>query len=211
MSLKGTIMAVVRQVGEHGDYIVVTHEMRTRYAVIDPILEALGWDLANPSQVRVEHVAGGPGEKKRVDYALFSEDSKEKPMILLEAKKLSQAQVNSWEKNREREKRRIQKDWEDLSSGKPLRPPKRDSWQADLKLALTADEIKQLEDYVKGLRLTEGYAVLTNGAEWIVYDLSIRGRGVGFDKKQVSNINILSLHSLDECVEALGVLRRPLP
>ena len=61
---------------------------------------------------------------------------------------------------------------------------------------------------MKGLRLTEGYAVLTNGAEWIVYDLSIRGRGVGFDKKQVSNINILSLHSLDECVKALSVLCR---
>ena len=116
--------------------------------------------------------------------------------------------MNSWKKNRKREGDRIRADWELLRSGKPLQPPKRNAWQADLKLALTAAEIKQLEDYVKGLRLTEGYAVLTNGAEWIVYDLSIRGRGVGFDKKQVSNINILSLHSLDECVKALSVLCR---
>ena len=205
MSLRDEIMKVVRRVGLHGDYIVFTHEMRTRYAVIDPILEALGWDLDDPSQVRVEHEVKVLGKMRRVDYALLS---KGKPVVLVEAKKLSQAQVNSWEKNRERERRRIRKDWEDLSSGKPLRPPKRDSWQADLKLALTADEIKQLEDYVKGLGLTEGYAVLTNGAEWIVYDLSKRGRGVSFASKQVSNVNILSLHSLDECLEALGVLRR---
>ena len=205
MSLRDAIKKVVRQVGEHGDYIVVTHEMRTRYAVIDPILQALGWDLANPSQVRVEHVVEVSGEMKRVDYALFS---KGKPAVLVEAKKLSPAQVNSWKKNWAKEKRRIQDDWERLGSGEPLRRLKRNSWQADLKLALTADEIEQLEGYVKGLRLTEGYAVLTNGAEWIIYDLSIRGKGVSFDKKEVSNVNILSLHSLDECVKALGVLRR---
>ena len=203
MSLRDAIKEVVRQIGEHGDYIVVTHEMRTRYAVIDPILKALGWDLANPSQVKVEHVVEVSGE--RVDYALFS---KGKPAVLVEAKKLSPAQVNSWKKNWAKEKRRIQDDWKRLGSGEPLRRLKRNSWQADLKLALTADEIEQLEGYVKGLRLTEGYAVLTNGAEWIIYDLSIRGKGVSFDKKEVSNVNILSLHSLDECVKALGVLRR---
>ena len=205
MSLRDAIKKVVRQVGEHGDYIVVTHEMRTRYAVIDPILQALGWDLANPSQVRVEHVVEVSGEMKRVDYALLS---KGEPAVLVEAKKLSPDQVNSWKKNWEKEKRRIQDDWKRLGCGEPLRRLKRNSWQADLKLALTADEIEQLEGYVKGLRLTEGYAVLTNGAEWIIYDLSIRGKGVSFDKKEVSNVNILSLHSLDECVKALGVLRR---
>ena len=206
MSLRDAIKKVVRQVGEHGDYIVVTHEMRTRYAVIDPILQALGWDLSDPSQVRLEHETTDLPKPPRVDYALMSTTCK--PVILVEAKKLSPAQVNSWKKNWAKEKRRIQDDWERLGSGEPLRRLKRNSWQADLKLALTADEIEQLEGYVKGLRLTEGYAVLTNGAEWIIYDLSIRGKGVSFDKKEVSNVNILSLHSLDECVKALGVLRR---
>ena len=204
MSLKDAIMAVVRQVGEHGDYIVVTHEMRTRYAVIDPILEALGWDIANPSQVRVEYGVKVSGKMKRVDYALLS---KGKPLVLVEAKKLSQAQVNSWEKNREREKHRIQDEWERLRSGESLQRPKEagdDVWR----LARTRSHINQLRDYVNGLQLKEGYAVLTNGAEWIVYDLSIRRRGVSFAKKEVSKVNILSLHSLDECVEALGVLRR---
>lgn len=203
--LSDAIKKVVRQVGEHGDYIISVHETRTRYAVIDPILEALGWDLANPSQVRVEYVVEVSGKMRRVDYALFS---KGKPAVLVEAKKLSPAQVDSWKKNWEKEKRRIQDDWEKLRTGRRIQRPKRNFWQADLKSELTSDEIEQLEDYVKGLQLTEGYAVLTNGAEWIVYDLSIRGKGVSLDKKEVRNVNILSLHSLDECVEALGLLRR---
>ena len=115
MSLKDTIMAVVRQVGEHGDYIVVTHEMRTRYAVIDPILKALGWDLDDPSQVRVEHEVKVLGKMRRVDYALLS---KGKPVVLVEAKKLSQDQVNSWKKNRKKEEDSILDDWERLSKGK---------------------------------------------------------------------------------------------
>ena len=86
MSLRDAIMRVVRRVGEHGDYIVFTHEMRTRYAVIDPILEALGWEIDDPSQVRVEYEVKVSGKMKRVDYALLS---KGKPVVLVEAKKLS--------------------------------------------------------------------------------------------------------------------------
>ena len=45
------------------------HELRTRYAIIDPILRGLGWETSNPSHCEVEFRVPGSGE--RVDYALL--------------------------------------------------------------------------------------------------------------------------------------------
>lgn len=60
-------------------------ETRTKYALVDPILKALGWDLHDPSQVKVEY----PVYRGRVDYALFNDSSASKPSVLVEAKSLS--------------------------------------------------------------------------------------------------------------------------
>ena len=57
-------------------------EALTRYALIDPLLRALGWDTADPSQVLVEFQSGGGS----ADYALLAAD--EKPRIIVEAKRL---------------------------------------------------------------------------------------------------------------------------
>jgi type I site-specific restriction endonuclease len=57
-------------------------ETLARYALIDPLLRALGWDTGDPSQVRPEYAAGN----KKADYVLLDADSS--PLILLEAKKL---------------------------------------------------------------------------------------------------------------------------
>ena len=57
-------------------------ETLTRYALIDPLLRALDWDTADPSQVSPEYPATGG----RADYALLATDGK--PVILVEAKKL---------------------------------------------------------------------------------------------------------------------------
>ena len=56
-------------------------EAAIRYALIDPLLRALGWDTANPVVVRPEyHVGNG----KTADYVLFVNRL---PTIVVECKK----------------------------------------------------------------------------------------------------------------------------
>jgi len=43
------------------------NELRTRVALIDPMLQALGWDVADPSQVAIEFTT----RSGRADYALM--------------------------------------------------------------------------------------------------------------------------------------------
>ena len=61
-------------------------EGATRYALIDPILRALGWDVNDPTQVIAEYPPRNEGENQRADYALM--DNKGKPFVLIEAKNL---------------------------------------------------------------------------------------------------------------------------
>ncbi len=65
-------------------------EWQTRYYMVDPLLQALGWDTSCPQEVRVEWRVPGGG---RVDYALFapgdSDDPKHLyvPRVLIEVKR----------------------------------------------------------------------------------------------------------------------------
>ncbi len=60
------------------------NEIRTRVSLIDPLLAALGWDVADPGLVTPEYeLTGG-----KPDYALLS--SEEKPAAFVEAKKLGE-------------------------------------------------------------------------------------------------------------------------
>ena len=67
------------------------NEARTREAIVAPILQSMGWDVANFGLVDVEYsVHGGEGRRK-VDYALWSRSAprtvqQDKPVALLEAK-----------------------------------------------------------------------------------------------------------------------------
>lgn len=63
--------------------LVSVHETSTRYAIIDPILWALGWETWDPDQCEVEYQRGQQG---RVDYALFDQEGN--VVILVEAKRL---------------------------------------------------------------------------------------------------------------------------
>jgi len=60
-------------------------ETLTRYALVDPVLRAMGWATDDPSQVRVEFAAGTMGGGK-ADYCLLDADGK--PRVLLEVKAL---------------------------------------------------------------------------------------------------------------------------
>ena len=59
------------------------NEIRTRVALIDPILSALGWNVADPRIVMPEYSAGGG----RADYALLVENH---PRVVVEAKHLNE-------------------------------------------------------------------------------------------------------------------------
>ncbi|MGQ9463392.1 MAG: hypothetical protein ACUVTP_12990 [Candidatus Fervidibacter sp.] len=59
-------------------------EMLTRYALVDPILRALGWDTENPEQVVPEFSRAG----RRSDYALLHDGN---PHVMVEVKPLGTA------------------------------------------------------------------------------------------------------------------------
>jgi hypothetical protein len=61
-------------------------ELQTRYGLIDPILRALEWDIANPDEVQVEYPVVVNGQNKAADYVLLCQG---KPLVVIEAKSLS--------------------------------------------------------------------------------------------------------------------------
>ena len=74
----------VRETAKKHEKLLSQNEALTRYCLIDPILRALGWDTADPQQVRVEEAAGGG----KADYVLL--DGNGSYLMLIEAKKLAQ-------------------------------------------------------------------------------------------------------------------------
>ena len=61
------------------------NETRTRMALIDPLLQALGWDVSDPAMVTPEYSVGA----SRADYALLTPTGN--PSALVEAKKLDES------------------------------------------------------------------------------------------------------------------------
>ena len=194
MSLRDTIKEASRLVDAHGKHIA-SFEVRTRYALIDPILQALEWNLSDPSQVRLEHETTKRPKSPRVDYALFSTTSK--PVILVEAKLLHEEYVAIHKANREEVRARIKCAWEKLQRDEeiPNAPPIMAMWRA-----LNEDHETQLKEYIEQQQIGSGYAVLTNGADWRISDLAESGN-------RSDTVNIL-FDSPSRCEEELGVLRR---
>ena len=71
-----------------------TSEKRTRQVLIDPLLEALGWNLADLNEVYVEYNVG----RGRADYAMFA--GKDTPSFIVEAKKLGRPLVEGVSQSR---------------------------------------------------------------------------------------------------------------
>ena len=67
--------------------VLESNETRTRIALIDPLLRALGWDTEDPALVLPEYESSG-----RADYALLG--STGKPSAVIEAKKLGESLAN---------------------------------------------------------------------------------------------------------------------
>lgn len=192
MSLRGAIGRARKRVEKQGDYIA-SMEIRTRYTLVDPILQALGWDLEDPSQVKVEYETTDPPNPHRVDYALFSEG---KPVIIVEAKALPGEYLGIHKANRAEDRDRMKGAWEKFQCGEEIpNPPSVIAIWRDL----TAEH-GQLKGYVEQLGLESGYAVLTNGADWRISDLAESG-------KYLTAVNIL-FDTPSRREEVLGVLRR---
>ncbi len=77
------IQTVQQRIREHGNPLS-QNEYRTRLALIDPILNALGWDVSDPVFVTPEYQAGNG----RADYALLGPDGN--PRAFIEAKRLNE-------------------------------------------------------------------------------------------------------------------------
>ena len=69
---------------------IKTSEIKTRYAIIDPVLSALGWDIHDPNQVGVEEECSIMDDRStgsmKADYVL--KNNKSKPVVIVEAKRL---------------------------------------------------------------------------------------------------------------------------
>ena len=78
------IETIQGRVREHGASLR-ENETRTRMALIDPLLTALGWDVANPAVVTPEYNVRG----RWADYALLGHD--DRPLATVEAKKLGES------------------------------------------------------------------------------------------------------------------------
>ncbi len=60
------------RINKHGE-VLRKSESTTRYALIDPLLTKIGWDLPDPDKVRTEHVIEAEQAKPRLDYAMLQD------------------------------------------------------------------------------------------------------------------------------------------
>lgn len=81
--LKELVGTLKERIEQHNE-VLSKNETATRYALIDPLLTALGWNLQDPGQVQTEYSTGDG----RADYAMFSRGDTNVPRLVIEAKKL---------------------------------------------------------------------------------------------------------------------------
>ena len=82
--LVSVIETLQRRIRDH-EPTLRENETRTRMALIDPLLTALGWDVSDPSLVTPEYNVSG----RWADYALLRPDGE--PAATIEAKKLGES------------------------------------------------------------------------------------------------------------------------
>ena len=87
--LVSTIETIKERIATHGA-VLRQNETRTRMALIDPLLGALGWDTSDPALVTPEYRTGG-----WADYALIG--VRNKPAAIIEAKRLGSVVENHLE------------------------------------------------------------------------------------------------------------------
>ena len=88
-----SLVGVIKSLQEHinRDHANIgADETRTRNVLINPLLEALGWDPANPELVTTEYrLRFGYRPPPRADYALHPQGQQGKPIAFIEAKRMA--------------------------------------------------------------------------------------------------------------------------
>lgn len=79
------VLRIVRESAGSYETTLKKNEAAARAVLIDPILRALGWDVANPFMVEVETVGQFGANKVSADYALKADGE---VVVVVEAKKL---------------------------------------------------------------------------------------------------------------------------
>ena len=209
------IRQVRNRVSEHRDYISSVSETRTRYMLIDPMLQALGWEIADPSQVKVEIDINDTGVDKKADYALYRPGQTEPPWALVEAKRLERVQIDRFQQMQSHNRFERERLWNELGGALPVTPTDTSRWAelnilspADLmnwsQLTTRRDRVNQIAGYAREFGMNEGYAILTDGDEWVIYELT-ENQPFPDSPKAVARILIDPAH---ECAEKLSILRR---
>ncbi len=96
---------------------------------------------------------------KWLDYALL-EPSTGSPLVVIEAKAIWSREIRAWNAN--------------------IEPGRLKEWKQV--------DVDQLKGYVSDLELASGYAVLTDGGSWDIYDLDLPGE---FREKRIHYFDIL--------------------
>ena len=82
-----SVIEILRERLQTHRQVLEAYETRTRMALIDPLLQALGWDTTDPALVLPEYEVSG--QRERPDYALL--DGTSEPVALVEAKRLDES------------------------------------------------------------------------------------------------------------------------
>lgn len=82
-----SVLEMVRDSATSYEQTLKNNEAATRAVLIDPVLRALGWDVANPYKVEVEKTERYGKDRISADYALKSNSE---VAIVIEAKKLGE-------------------------------------------------------------------------------------------------------------------------
>ena len=163
--ISDTINTIRNRVRQNGQYI--TSEIRTKYTLIDPVLRALGWDTADPYRVQME--CRFEQTNLIPDYLLFKAG---KPAGILEAKALDTEQMPRLELNTAWDDQQVKNNFQKLQRGENIPETKLNPFNKSTWTSLKQANERQLEKYIQEIGLTSGYAILTNGDKWWVYDIA---------------------------------------
>ncbi len=200
-----TILRGIRgRVRRHYEYFSGIDEMRTRYGLVDPVLWGLGWRTHDPDRVKVEFDLPDGG---KVDYALLKSGC---PIAIVEAKKLGPDKAEPFALASDADNAQLSRAWDSLQS--PIAPSPASStiremhnanWRQSRFIRAHQD---QLESYVDTLGMDTGYAVLTDGDEWHIFNLARRSGSLS--QSPAISTSILFSLGMGEVVAALDTISR---
>ena len=165
-------------------------EEHARYWLVDPMLSALGWDVADPGQVFVEYTFEGSQGRLRPDYVFFdpSTDTSKiaTPQMVVEAKQITISDID------------LYLDWKRHKF----------SYNLDDLQDWPQDDVDQLNGYVKESGMKSGYGVLTDGLCWDIFE--VRKDGGGLKQKPIDYFYILFEETKDSADRLKKLHRRNL-